>query len=81
MVAWGANPVRLGGDWSGSEDRKGEILWAPLFNIFNAFLGAEPFHDNADIALGGMVLERAGAMNIAGQLFGGIARVAQRISG
>ena len=69
MVAWGANPVRLGGDWSSSGDQKGETLSAPLFNIFNDFLPAEPFHDVADPLLGGLVLAR-GKANIADQLFG-----------
>jgi hypothetical protein len=27
VVAWGANAVRLGGDWSSSGDQKGETLW------------------------------------------------------
>ena len=27
MVAWGADPVRLGGDWSGKGNREGETLW------------------------------------------------------
>ncbi len=37
--------------------------------MFNAFQGAESFHDNADIALGGMVLAH-GTTNIADRHFG-----------
>jgi hypothetical protein len=35
VAAWGANPVRLGGDWSGKGYRESETLWALLFNILN----------------------------------------------
>ena len=69
MVAWGANLVRLGGDWSSSGDQEGETLWLLFLNIFNAFLEDEPFPDNADLVLGGIVLAR-GAANIAHKLFG-----------
>ena len=69
MVAWGGEPVRLGGDWSRKGNRKGETLCLLLSSIFNASLGAEPFHDNADIALGRMALAR-GTANIADQPFG-----------
>jgi hypothetical protein len=37
--------------------------------MFNAFQEAESFHDNADIALGGMALAH-GTANIADQFFG-----------
>ncbi len=57
------------GKWRRKGNRKGETLWSLLFNIFNEFLGAEPFHDNADIALGGMVLAH-GTANTADQLLG-----------
>ena len=69
MVAWGANPIRLGGDWSRKGNRKGETLWPQLFNIFKALLEAEPFQGIPDLVLGGMALAR-GAANIAHQLFG-----------
>ena len=69
MVAWGANPVGLGGDWSRKGNRQRETLCLLLSIVFNAFLGAEPFRDDADLVLGGMVLAR-GAANIADQLFG-----------
>ncbi len=57
------------GEWRRKGNRKGETLWSLLFNIFNEFLGAETFHDNADIALGGVVLAH-GTANIADQFFG-----------
>ena len=69
MVAWCANPIRLVGDWSSSGDQEGETLWLLFLNIFNAFLEDEPFPDNADLVLGGIVLAR-GAANIAHKLFG-----------
>ena len=69
MVAWGDNPVRLGSDWSRKGNRERETLWPLLSNIFNIFLGAEPFQDVMDLVLGGMVLAR-GAANIADQFFG-----------
>jgi len=69
VVAWGANPIRLGGDWSRKGNRKGETLWPQLFNIFKALLEAEPFQGIPDLVLGGMALAR-GAANIAHQLFG-----------
>lgn len=63
MVAWGANPVRLGGDWSRKGNRKGETL-CPLFsNICNVFLAAEPFQEDADLVLSGMVLARGAAIS------------------
>jgi hypothetical protein len=34
VVAWGANAVRLGGDWSSSGDQKGETLWPPEHSEF-----------------------------------------------
>ena len=69
MVAWGANPVRLGGDWSGKGDRKGETLWPLFFSIFRALPNAQPFQGNAAPALNGMVLAH-GTANIADQFFG-----------
>ena len=69
MVAWGANPVLLGGDWSSSGDQKDETLCPLLFSIFNAFLAFEPLQYDADLILGGMVLAH-GAANIADQFFG-----------
>ena len=67
MVAWGGEPVRLGGDWSSSGDQKGETLCPLLSNICNVFLAAEPFQEDADFVLGGMVLARSEA-NIADKL-------------
>ena len=46
-----------------------ETLCLLLSIVFNAFLGAEPFRDDADLVLGGMVLAH-GAANIADQPFG-----------
>ena len=69
MVAWGANQIRLGGNWSSSGDQKGETLWPLFLYIFNAFLEDEPFQDNADLVLGGMILAR-GAANITNQFSG-----------
>ena len=57
------------GKWRGKGNRESNRLWLLFFNIFNEFLGAETFHDNADIALGGMVLAH-GTANIADQVFG-----------
>jgi hypothetical protein len=34
VVAWGAKPVRLGGDWSREGDRIGETLWGGLGGSF-----------------------------------------------
>ena len=56
------------GEWRRKGDCESETLWLSFFNIFNAFLAAEPFQDDADLVLGGMVLAR-GSANIAGQLF------------
>ncbi len=69
MVAWGANPVRLGGNWSRKGNWRSETLWSPLSNIFNAFLGSRPFQDVTDSVLGGMALAR-GTANISDQFFG-----------
>ena len=63
MAAWGANAVRLGCDWSSSGDQEGETLWPLFLYIFNAFLEDEPFQDNADLVLGGMVLARGAAIS------------------
>jgi hypothetical protein len=67
--ASGTNLVRLFGDWSSNGNRKGETLCPLLSNICNAFLAAEPFQEDADLVLGGMVLAR-GAASIADELFG-----------
>jgi len=67
VVAWGANAVRSNGDWSSGGNRKGETLCPLLSNICNALLAAEPFQDDADLVLGGMVLARSEA-NIADKL-------------
>ena len=69
MVAWGANAVRLGGDWSSSGDREGETLWPLLSSIFNILLEDERFQDHADLVLGGMEHARRTAKN-ADRLFG-----------
>lgn len=58
MVAWGAKPFRLFGDWSSSGDEKPETLWSLLSNIFNTFLGAEPCQEVTELVLGRMVLRR-----------------------
>ena len=63
MVTWGANPVRLGGDWSSNGNRKGETLWALDFKG-PAFRAAELLRDEAGPVLGGM-MPASGAENIA----------------
>ena len=57
------------GRWRRKGNRQRETLCPLLSNICNAFLAAEPFQDNADLVLGGMVLA-CGAANVADQLFG-----------
>ena len=54
---------------AGEGNWKSESLWSLRSNIFNTFLAAEPFQDNEDLALGGMVLAH-GPANIADQFFG-----------
>ena len=61
------------GRWRRKGNWKSESLWSLRSNIFNTFLAAEPFQDNADLALGGMVLAH-GTANIADQFFGWIPR-------
>ncbi|MFN7275993.1 MAG: hypothetical protein ACK5TI_01245 [bacterium] len=65
----GGESVFVPRKWRRKGNRQRETLCLLLSNIFNVFLGAEPFHDNADIALGGMVLAH-GAANIADQPLG-----------
>ena len=57
------------GRWRRKGNWKSETLWPLLSNIFNTFLGTEPFQDDADFVPGEMVLTH-GAANIADQLFG-----------
>jgi hypothetical protein len=57
------------GKWRRKGNREGNRLWPIVFNIFNALIECGPFRDDADLAIGGMVLARDAA-SIAVQFFG-----------
>ena len=57
------------GRWRRKGNREGNRLWPVVFNIFNALIECGPFQDDADLAIGGMVLARDAA-SIAVQFFG-----------